>query len=54
MPPRLRRNTQVLERLSLSRGLPKVIRTDNGKEFCGKVMITWAHERGVERLSQYR
>jgi len=40
--------TRVLERLSLSRGLPKVIRTDNGKEFCGKVMITWAHERGVE------
>lgn len=40
--------TRVLERLLLSRGLPKVIRTDNGKEFCGKVMITWAHERGVE------
>ena len=40
--------TRVLDRLLLSRGLPKVIRTDNGKEFCGKVMITWAHERGVE------
>lgn len=40
--------TRVLERLALSRGLPKVIRTDNGKEFCGKAMITWAHERGVE------
>jgi transposase InsO family protein len=40
--------TRVLERLLLSRGLPKVIRTDNGKEFCGKVMLTWAHERGVE------
>lgn len=38
---------RVLERLALSRGLPQVIRTDNGKEFCGKVMLEWAHERGV-------
>ena len=38
---------RVLERLALSRGLPKIIRTDNGKEFCGKAMVTWAHERGV-------
>jgi hypothetical protein len=29
-------------------GLPKVIRSDNGKEFCGKAMVTWAHERGVQ------
>jgi hypothetical protein len=40
--------TRVLDRLALSRGLPKVIRTDNGKEFCGKAMVTWAHERGVD------
>ncbi len=40
--------TRVLERLALSRGLPRVIRTDNGKEFCGKAMVTWAHERGVD------
>lgn len=40
--------TRVLDRLSLTRGLPKVIRTDNGKEFCGKAMVAWAHERGVE------
>ena len=39
--------TRVLDRLALSRGLPQVIRTDNGKEFCGKAMVTWAHERGV-------
>ena len=38
---------RVLERLALSRGLPKVIRSDNGKEFCGRTMLTWAHERGV-------
>lgn len=39
--------TQVLDRLALARGLPQVIRTDNGKEFCGKAMLQWAHERGV-------
>lgn len=38
---------RVLERLALSRGLPRVIRTDNGKEFCGRTMLEWAHERGV-------
>ena len=40
--------TRVLDRLALVRGLPQVIRTDNGKEFCGKAMVTWAHERGVQ------
>ncbi len=39
--------TRVLDRLALSRGLPQVIRTDNGKEFCGKAMVEWAHARGV-------
>ena len=38
---------RVLDRLALSRGLPLVIRSDNGKEFCGKAMLRWAHERGV-------
>jgi putative transposase len=40
--------SRVLDRLALSRDLPKVIRTDNGKEFCGKTMVTWAHARGVQ------
>lgn len=40
--------SRVLDRLALSRGLPKVIRTDNGKEFCGKAMVAWAHERGIQ------
>ena len=39
--------SRVLDRLALSRGLPKIVRTDNGKEFCGKAMVAWAHERGV-------
>ena len=28
------------------RGLPKVIRTDNGKEFCGRVMLRRQHRGG--------
>jgi transposase InsO family protein len=38
---------RVLERLCTRRPRPKVIRTDNGKEFCGRAMLTWAHERNV-------
>jgi putative transposase len=40
--------TRVLDHLASSRGLPRVIRTDNGKEFCGKAMVTWAHQNGVD------
>lgn len=44
---------RVLDRLAMTRGLPQVIRADNGKEFCGKTMVTWAHKRGVQlRLTQ--
>lgn len=39
--------TRILDRLALERGLPQAIRTDNGKEFCGRVMLTWAHARSV-------
>lgn len=39
--------TRVLGRLAATRGLPKVIRTDNGKEFCGRAMLTWAHAHSV-------
>jgi transposase InsO family protein len=39
--------TRMLDRLKHTRGLPQIIRTDNGKEFCGKAMLTWAHDRGI-------
>jgi putative transposase len=39
--------TRILDRLRRIGGLPKIIRTDNGKEFCGRAMLTWAHEQGV-------
>lgn len=39
--------TRILDRLGYQRGLPKVIRTDNGKELCGRAMLTWAHQNQV-------
>lgn len=39
--------TRILDHLAVQRGLPQAIRTDNGKEFCGRAMLTWAHARGV-------
>jgi transposase InsO family protein len=38
----------ILDQLAQTRGLPKAIRTDNGKEFCSRAMLTWAHARGVQ------
>ena len=39
--------TRVLDRLAITRGLPQILRTDNGKEFCGRAMLTWAHTQGL-------
>ena len=40
--------TRVLERVKHERGLPKVIRSDNGKEFFGRAMAIWAYENNVD------
>lgn len=40
--------THILDRLAILHGLPKAIRTDNGKEFCGRTMLLWAQLRGVK------
>jgi putative transposase len=37
-----------MERLTLLRGLPESITTDNGGEFAGKAMETWAYKNGVK------
>jgi len=39
--------TRVLDQVGKFRGLPKVIRTDQGPEFTGKALDQWAYERGV-------
>jgi putative transposase len=39
---------QVLERLAQQRGLPKAIVSDNGPEFCSRVVDAWAHSQNVQ------
>jgi putative transposase len=38
--------TRVLDGLAATRGLPQILRTDDGAEFCGRAMLTWAHTHG--------
>lgn len=40
--------TRILDRVCCERGVPKVIRTDNGPEFIGAAMLSWAYRRGIE------
>ena len=42
------RVARVLERLKETRGLPKVIVTDNGPEFISKALDEWAYTNGVK------
>jgi putative transposase len=39
--------TRILDGICSQRGKPAVIRSDNGKEFTGKAMLTWANRNGV-------
>jgi transposase InsO family protein len=39
--------TRVLDQICYQRGKPAVIRSDNGPEFAGKAMLTWAHRNGI-------
>ena len=45
-----KRVVKVLERAALSRGLPEVIRCDNGSKFISKVVDEWAHQRAHRSL----
>jgi transposase InsO family protein len=38
---------RLLDAVCATRGAPSVIRTDNGKEFTGRALLTWAHRRGI-------
>ena len=38
---------RIMDRICTQRGKPAVIRTDNGKEFTGRAMLTWAHRNGI-------
>jgi len=39
--------TRIMDQICSQRGRPAVIRTDNGPEFTGAAMLTWAHRNGV-------
>lgn len=39
--------TRILDGICSQRGKPAVIRTDNGPEFTGKAMLSWAHRHGI-------
>lgn len=39
--------TRVLDHLAQTRGLPHVIRSDNGPELIGKAMLSWAYAHGI-------
>lgn len=43
-----KRVVEVLKRLSEMRGLPNVIRSDNGKELIGRAMMDFAHQAGID------
>jgi putative transposase len=38
---------RLLDEVCALRGRPSIIRTDNGKEFTGRAMLTWAHRHGI-------
>ena len=40
--------TRIMDRLCRERSYPRIIRTDNGKEFCGRAMLSWCHAHGVQ------
>ena len=39
--------TRILDGICSQRGKPSIIRSDNGKEFTGKAMLTWAYRNGI-------
>ncbi|MCF2521145.1 IS3 family transposase [Dyadobacter sp. CY351] len=43
-----KRITRVLERIGLSKGFPKAIRSDNGPEFTSKDFAIWCADRNIE------
>jgi putative transposase len=42
------RVTNVLNRVAVMRGLPDIIKVDNGPEFIGKALDAWAYQREVQ------
>ncbi len=43
------RVVRVLERIAATVGLPRILVSDNGPEFAGRTLDTWAYRQGVAR-----
>jgi putative transposase len=41
---------QILKRVCFEKGMPEVIRSDNGSEFIGKAVGDWLEKSGIKRL----
>jgi len=41
---------RTMDRICKKRGYPQIIRTDIGKEFCCRAMLSWCHAHGVKLL----
>ena len=41
------RLVRVFEQLKAERGLPQILRTDNGLEFLGTVFVNWCNQQGI-------
>ena len=41
---------RILEKVAITRGLPKAIRTDNREELCSPAMLILSQARGVQLL----
>lgn len=39
--------TRILDAICAQRGRPQMIRSDNGPEFTGAALLTWAHRHGI-------
>ena len=39
--------TRIMDSVCSQRGKPAIIRTDNGAEFTGRAMLTWAHRNDI-------
>ena len=42
--------TRVFDRLALDRGLPRILRTDNGPEFCGRAPAAPMYKMAATRV----
>jgi transposase InsO family protein len=48
------RVARELDRLTIERGKPKMVVSDNGSELTGNAILTWADHAGVDGITSHR